>query len=146
MINKYYNVIGQRGVKNSSLDQEICNSPDKRKYLISKKNSKFTRTCKLLPTGCPLSPFSSAKGPGLGQTKFSSVGTFFTMCKHKQKEVAYWDSTKNKNVLKHPQCKTCKQGKASQIGRIVVVLNEIGIVIDEDMVAEVIANRAGREE
>ena len=66
------------------------------------------------------------------------------MCKHKQKEVAYWDSTKKKNVLKHPQCKTCKQGKASQIGRIVVVLNEIGIVIDEDMVAEVIAGRAGK--
>lgn len=120
------------GVKNSSLAQEICQTPiNKRKHLkTGKKKSRFVRTCNLLATRCPLSP---ASPPGIGKTKFSSVETFFKMCCLKQEEVAFWGSTCQKGVLKHPKCKSCKQGLASKRGRIVVVLNELGIEIDEGM-------------
>lgn len=93
------------------------------------RKSKFTRTFRLTSNKCPLSPAT-------GKTKFSSVDTFLRMCLVKQNEVVFWDSTRKKNVPKHPQCKVCKQGKASQKGRIMVVLNEIGIYIDEGMITD----------
>ena len=100
--------------------------------LFSKKVG-FTRTCKL-KARCPLSPASGGNGNGV--TKFSSVETFFRVCLKKQEEILYWGTTSKKKSRKNPQCEGCRQGKASQRKRIVVVLSEMGIEIDESMLGD----------
>lgn len=99
--------------------------------LFPEKKVGFIRTCSLKDAPCPLSLARVAGGKGV--TKFSSVETLFRVCLKKQEEFLYWGTTSKKSSKKNPQCEKCPQGKASQRNRIVVVLSEMGIEIDEGM-------------
>lgn len=127
----YYETVGCQGRQNSSLAQVMCNSPvDRSKQFINDgKKYLFGVTGKLSTsfTACPLAPLRDSA------TKFSSCNAFFRSCRAKQNETSSYNSKEGGLQKKYKQCLKCKQATASRRNRIVVVLADIGVVIDEEM-------------
>ena len=106
---------------------------EKRIAIAKASGVKNSRSISAIFQRCPI---LGGRADGTGVTKFNSLDSFFRTCCAKQRDARMWETSRMDYKLVgklHPKCGICKQAKGSRAKKVVVDLEEIGVVIDESM-------------
>jgi len=106
---------------------------EKRIAIVKASGVKDSRSISAIFQRCPI---LGGGADGTGVAKFNSLDSFFRTCCAKQGDTRMWGTSKMDDKLVgklHPKCRICKQAKGSRAKKVVVDLEEIGVVIDESM-------------